>query len=646
MSPSQKTTLTALLLLLTSQAQAGETVIAFDIPAQNLPAALKQLASQSHLQMLYDGPTVQGKHSVALKGRYTSQQALQKLLGGTGLQYVYTAQNTVAVKASPVKKPLPPVSQNTDNSTTTLAPMTVTAKYESDPTDPFNTTYLQQDATTGTKTDTPIMETPLDIQVITQQVMRDQQVIRLDQALKNVSGVTTVGGAGTSNAVGGTDQSIFLRGFESQTYFRNGFRLQQGSTSREMANVESIEVLKGSAAILYGLVEPGGMVNVITKKPLATPYYAFNQQFGSYDLYRTSLDATGPVPKAKDLLYRLNMSYENSGSFREFVYNKNIFVAPVLTWNISPQTQATVEMGYSHKNMGLDGSFVPIVPVGAGGASRFLNIPRSRNYGEPSPDSTDTLYAGFNWSHEFNDNWTIKHRASANIQSIKQPRFVIPQVNDDINTGRQLLQQDIDYDTYSTNLDLTGKFDTWGLKHTLLIGGDYYHLSTRSSFALAMTDLENFTPDLSFIDNYNPDHPGTHFTQPLTPTATFFSPTDQFGFYIQDQIKLAYNFQVMGGIRYQNIHISNFSQNSDALGGELVSEGQSQDAVTPRVGILYRPQNWLSLYANYVESFGANIPAEFSLASPCRRPAPSNMKAVLKPNSSVGACVPHLPITI
>ena len=126
MSPSQKTTLTALLLLLTSQAQAGETVIAFDIPAQNLPAALKQLASQSHLQMLYDGPTVQGKHSVALKGRYTSQQALQKLLGGTGLQYA--AQNTVAVKASPVKKPLPPVSQNTDNSTTTLAPMTVTAK--------------------------------------------------------------------------------------------------------------------------------------------------------------------------------------------------------------------------------------------------------------------------------------------------------------------------------------------------------------------------------------------------------------------------------------------------------------------------------------------------------------------------------------
>ena len=385
MSPFQKTTLTAFLLLLTIHAQAGETVIAFDIPAQNLPAALKQLASQSHLQMLYDGPTVEGKHSTALKGRYTSQQALQKLLGGTGLQYVYTAQNTVAVKAAPVKKPLPPVSQKTDNSTTTLAPMTVTAEYESDPTDPFNTTYVQQDATSGTKTDTPIMETPLNVQVITQQVLRDQQVIRLDQALKNVSGVTTAGGAGTSNSVGGTDQSIFLRGFESQTYFRDGFRLQQGSTSREMANVGQLKSVKARPPFCMAWSSRGGMVNVITKKRLATPYYAFNQQFGSYDLYRTSIDATGPVPKAKDLLYRLNLSYENSGSFREFVYNKNIFVAPVLTWNISPKTQVTVEMEYSHKNFGLDGGYVPIVPVGAGGASRFLNIPRSRNYGGSLP---------------------------------------------------------------------------------------------------------------------------------------------------------------------------------------------------------------------------------------------------------------------
>ena len=96
-----------------------------------------------------------------------------------------------------------------------------------------------------------------------------------------------------------------------------------------MANVESVEVLKGSAAILYGMVEPGGMVNVITKQPLATPYYSVNQQFGSYDMYRTTADATGPVAGNKDVLYRLNMSYENSGSFREFVNNEKFYIAPI-----------------------------------------------------------------------------------------------------------------------------------------------------------------------------------------------------------------------------------------------------------------------------------------------------------------------------
>jgi iron complex outermembrane receptor protein len=109
-------------------------------------------------------------------------------------------------------------------------------------------------------------------------------------------------GFGTGNANVPTQQ-ITLRGFASETFFRNGFRLQQGSAQREMANVESVEVLKGPAAILYGLAEPGGMVNVTTKQPLATPYYSASQQFGSYDLYRTVLDATCPVAQNDKLLY-------------------------------------------------------------------------------------------------------------------------------------------------------------------------------------------------------------------------------------------------------------------------------------------------------------------------------------------------------
>ena len=207
MSPFRKKNLNGLCLALAvGYAQAGDTATEFNIPAQNLPAALKQLANQGHLQMLYGGPAVQGKHSVGLKGRYTSQQALQKLLGGTGLSYSFTADKTVAVK--------PASAQLNKAEPTTLKPMTVSAERGYDATDPYNPTYVQPDATTGTKTDTPIMETPLNVQVITKQVMKDQQVITLDQALKNVSGVTT-----TTATNGGFSQNIYLRGFATPTTF-------------------------------------------------------------------------------------------------------------------------------------------------------------------------------------------------------------------------------------------------------------------------------------------------------------------------------------------------------------------------------------------------------------------------------------------
>ncbi|MCX5728618.1 MAG: TonB-dependent receptor plug domain-containing protein, partial [Nitrospirae bacterium] len=134
--------------------------------------------------------------------------------------------------------------------------------------------YVVQNAISGTKTNTPIMETPLNVQVISQQALKDQQVISIDQALKNVSGVTT-----TTNVAGGGDQQFYLRGFATNSLFRNGVRIDNNlfGNGQQFANVERIEVLKGPAAILYGRVEPGGMINVMTKQPLATPYYALTQ---------------------------------------------------------------------------------------------------------------------------------------------------------------------------------------------------------------------------------------------------------------------------------------------------------------------------------------------------------------------------------
>mgnify|MGYP001430211810 CR=1 FL=1 len=596
-------------------AAAGLAKQEFNIPAQPLQSAISQLSEEADLQISYPAELTKGIGTPGLSGHYTAKEALNKLLAGSGLTPKVTSTNAITlekthnirgqaetgnVKPAAVTNPKP-----STNDGVMLEKVTVEADSAYDPeyyTDPYNKDYVIPNATAGTKTDTAIMETPLNVQVISKQVLKEQQVIRLSDAFKNVSGVTTRTNTASSGISGGTSQSIFLRGFESSTFFRNGFRLQEGSASKGLANVESVEVLKGPAAILYGLVEPGGMVNVITKQPLTTPYYGFTQQFGSYDLYRTTLDATGPIAGNKDLLYRVNMSYENSGSFRDLVNKDDVFFAPVLKWAISPQTQVTFELEYNHQHQGTDSGFVPFIN------GRPVNVTINRNFGDYSPATTETIFGGFNWSHQFNDDWSIKNSFSVNQSSTNTPLASRPiasgtkeflqglldntfgiahPILDDLPNGSYVWRSGdantSQNNTYSTNLDLIGHFDTYGLKHTLLLGGDFYRLDFKQD---PRFDPNGFG---SYISLNNPVHPGTP-NPPRTASGPSASKTDQYGLYIQDQIKLPYGFQVMGGIRYQYIDV----------------DKAEQDAVTPRVGILWQPKSWISLYANYVESFGAN----------------------------------------
>ncbi|MGJ0391144.1 MAG: TonB-dependent siderophore receptor [Methylocystis sp.] len=158
----------------------------------------------------------------------------------------------------------------------------------------------------GTKVNTPVMETPVTTKMVTRQMLEDQQAVTVDQALKNVSGVAVAGGGDA--ALGNAFTQIYLRGFPTQSYFRDGFRVDSfglnfaGASAIQLANVESIEVLKGPAAILYGAVEPGGIINLNTKQPLDKPAFSVQQQFGSYAAFRTIVDATGPVTPSKDVL--------------------------------------------------------------------------------------------------------------------------------------------------------------------------------------------------------------------------------------------------------------------------------------------------------------------------------------------------------
>jgi len=466
-------------------------------------------------------------------------------------------------------------------------PVVVTASRES---------YTVPNATSGTKTNTPIMDTPLNVQVISQQVLKDQQVIRVEEALKNVSGVIL-----QTDSTNGSN--LFLRGFQSQTIFRNGVRFDNNGFGygQQFANVERIEVLKGSAAVLYGRVEPGGMVNIITKQPLVTPYYSLTQQFGSYALYRTSLDATGPLTKDETLLYRFNMSYQNSASFRDLVADKDLFLAPVLKWNISPRTQATLEMEYQHQTTNIDQQILPL------DGNRIINLPHSRNLGERNLFKKDTYFVGLNWSHQFNDAWSIKHQVAFRRQAHASPDIVA------IGLDSRPLDREVDRfttrfnsdvrDIVTTGLDLTGHINTWGLQHTVLLGGDYYRFTFRT---------DSVDGNISPINFDHPVHPATGLVLDSSTRNGQRVPINNYGLYLQDQIKLPYNVHAMGGLRYQYVETTAKFMGADGVFASDPTVPPERDhAVTPRAGLLWQPKNWLSLYSNYTESFGANNGRDF-----------------------------------
>ena len=497
--------------------------------------------------------------------------------------------------------------------------------------DPYNKSYVLPKASVGTKTDTPVMDTPLNVQSVTQQVLQDQQATTLAQALQNVSGVSVAPGI-SSNLGGFVSSGIYVRGFLSGTYYRDGFRVDSSLSGfdavgdRQLANIASVDVLKGPGAILYGLVEPGGIVNLTTKEPLNAPYYAVEQQVGSLGLYRTTVDSTGPLTKDGSLLYRMNMSYENNGApFGAFVDNthsQNIFMAPVLKWNIDAATWVKLEAEYSDYRNKL---FTPFDPVFNGA---FLNIPRNTNYGDSPSYRQSSLFTALTWSHEFDKDWSIKQQVAfdhvqANPTSVLAqyafnafnnpsalPFPVVGQLVESIPFSQQV---------YSTNIDLKGHLNTFGAEHTLLLGGDIY----RTTYASPNNVPISGTPLVSLI---NPVQPGVPpVTCPCFPFATYDTQDTQ-GLYLQDQVKLPYNFLVLAGARYQ--YIRQTSESGSALDDLNNSSTPSPPLVarklTPRFGLLWRPQEWLSLYGNYTEGFGPNFQGTIY---PGTLPAPTSARS-------------------
>jgi len=474
--------------------------------------------------------------------------------------------------------------------------------------------YKVLDAATATKTDTPIMEIPASIKVVPQAVLRDQQVVRVDQALQNVSGVVTA----PSNQ-GGSD-AFLIRGFYNDTIYRDGFfmpsALGGGTSKRDTANLDRIEVLKGPGSILFGRAEPGGIVNLVTKQPLDTPYYSVQQQIGSFDFYRTTVDATGPVTQDKSILYRVNMAYENAHSFRDFMKNNRFFIAPVVSWRPDQHTRVNLEFEYQHYNDAVDPGLppigaVPLAQIAPDLAALYPNrmiqygfpapVPRSRYVSEPltSRSSGDRFLSGINMTRELNENWKLLTRFTGEWWRFgaSNSLFFGPANNDGtLDRFFNLVPPGAQSNRYYGTVNLTGKIDTFGVKHTLLFGYDYFHINDylENDCCAAAPAFNIFAPAyLPYPVFANP----AIYADPANPFGKIGYSQVWSGYYFQDQIELPYNIFLVGGLRYDD------ASGTNTIGHYLTSK---DNKVSPRGAILWRPVPWLSVYGSYTENFGAS----------------------------------------
>ncbi len=556
--------------------------IQFNLPSSDLASALNRFAEKTGMELSYPAAMVAGSKAKPLRGGYSVQEGLNELLRGTGLTYRLTGDNGVTLQKV--------ADVNPKSDTVTLAAMTVTGKATYDTADPYNPDYTRPNASTATKTDTPIMETPFSVQVVPSQVLKDQQVVRVEKALTNVAGVIQLPGNG-----GAQDMSM-IRGFTNNTYFRDGFRLPTGiggggTTKRDTANLERVEVLKGPGSILFGRAEPGGIVNMVTKQPLDKPYYSMQQQFGSYDFYRTTADATGPVNADKSLLYRVNLAYENSGSFQDNVNGERVFVAPTLTWKISPKTKVGLELEYLHFNDPIDHG-IPTL------GNRPAPVPRSFALNEPQFNRNEGDRTGvfMNFSHAFNDNWKVENRFGSEFVDWNTQGVTFGAASANGNLVRSFYGlNDQSSQRYSNTLNLTGKFSTGFLKHTLLLGYEHFQFDQDRMFGSSPTAYS--AP--SAFNIFRPTYTGLGPTiNPARYTPQKLSQSWD-GYSVQDQVELPFNFFALGGVRYDDAE-TQFDVNNQ------LNKLSKDSGVSPRGGLLWRPMQWLSLYGSYTENFGAS----------------------------------------
>lgn len=448
--------------------------------------------------------------------------------------------------------------------------------------------YVSSEAGAATKSEVPLLETPQSVRVMPRELIDDIGATRLDDTFDYVSGVSR------QNSFGGLWDNFAIRGLAGNentgmNFLVNGFAGNRGfNAPRDAANIERIEFLKGPAAALYGSSEPGGTLNIVTKKPSFTPLHAAQIELGNPEAARLSVDSTAPL--SDTVAYRLNFAAESKEGFRNEVESNRNFIAPALSWQLGERTLLSYEAELLHSTAPLDRG---VVAVGG----KLGVMPDENFLGEPADGdiTIDNHTHQLNLEHELNANWRSRLGLAYKEGTFEGFSTEASALQADQRTlRRQRRYRDYSSDDLSLQGEVIGKFNLAGLQHELVSGIETY----RFELDQRMLRINPSAGSPYAIDIYNPVY-GQAQPTPL-PNVDTLEKQRNVAAYLQDQISLSARWRLLAGLRYDSYDQTLENRRT------AVTTRQDQHASSPRAGVVFLPAAGMSAYLTAGTSFRPN----------------------------------------
>ncbi|MBV4529935.1 TonB-dependent receptor [Pseudomonas sp. SWRI107] len=542
---------------------------AFAQPSLPLAQALNAFSRATGQSVVYT-LALPEQQAPALNGSFSAEQALQQLLGNSGLTWRRLDARTLTLDAAETGAAL------------NLQAINITSQQDE---------YSYQPPATASimRGQGPSLEIPHAINVVPAQVLRDQAPRNLDDALYNVSGITQ------GNNFGGTADTVMKRGFGDNrdgSIMRDGMPLVQGRSLN--ASAERVEVLKGPASLLYGIQDPGGVINVVSKRPQREQYNAVTVRGSTYGSGKNGsgggLDSTGALGES-NLAYRLIVDHEDEDYWRNYGTHRESLLAPSLAW-LGEDTQ--VVLSYEHREF--------LYPFDRGTAfgsnGHPLKIPATRRLDEPYNDmeGRSDLYR-LEVDHQLSDNWKAHFGYSANRETYDASQVRVTAVNE--RAGTLTRNSDGTHNAMSRNqfatFSLNGNVELAGMRHELIAGVDHEDRKVFRGDLIRGARNTSF----SYLDPvYGQQAEGT------TVSATDSDQTDKLrtdSLFVQDAWHLDDHWIVVAGGRFQQY--DQYAGRGRPFRANTDTSGQTW---VPHAGLVYQVDDQLSFYGSYSESFKPN----------------------------------------